>query len=796
MYLNRSNKYNRKKQEGFVMIIEEPKTNREKLKINTGKDKIIGIINRILKIYAIPYILVLLFVAGLNILGTTPLVYVMLAVATLFNVPLMLPLVISTISFLILKQSDTLIISYILTYVIYTICTVLVDIKGISLRYNALIKIVVAYTISMFIIMIFGGFETEKILNALKTILLIITLYPIFASGMTLILNVNKKIIFSAEEIISSIIVVALTIMPLAIYNLYNVSIVSIILTTLIILVSWQNDWRIGCTTAVAVSLIYLIITRDTPIILTIYIFSGLVAGLFNRFNKWLLAIVFLLGNLGIISVFSTELLTNSQIIELLTTAMVIILLPKNTIFRLGEILSSDNGLKEGYNNILGPGADMKNRAGSISEIFDSIVNYDIPVTDKTLDETEGVVKKYLEEYKKNHCVYCNHKHNCLENNIVLVSKHISSSLERGLAINKELFPEDCSLKDDIVSKLHDIYANVKLMRIVKEKEAEISRRYSEEYTNASNVVGNTFKEYFPNQKTETLEQKKIREELKFLGYFVYQDNIERKNDVIEYELVTDIIVNTSKAKQDIQKIVSEALGKDLVINLMLNSSKTEKTKIKLVLKKNYILKTVVKQINRTKVDTNSDSYIISNYGDNVLMAISSATGKELKNKELTNSLLKQLERTAKNKPGDFEIVNISGLINTLSSNGTRITLDVCVVNSKKEIVNFAKFNSAVSYIIKGEQLEKISKDNIKTKKNDDSEYMTYETNIQKNMFIIMLSEGAALEVTEKLLERVIKEGINLKTETELINKIIDYMDKEQNKIVLEDETIIVCKIL
>jgi triphosphoribosyl-dephospho-CoA synthetase len=121
-------------------------------------------------------------------------------------------------------------------------------------------------------------------------------------------------------------------------------------------------------------------------------------------------------------------------------------------------------------------------------------------------------------------------------------------------------------IKDNL--SLDDVYNNIKLMRFVKQKENEANEKLAEEYKAISSFIKNIARDNETPVKHDTHEQKRIREELKYLGYVVYEDTFTKGENVdTMYEFITDIIIDINKAKKEIQKVVMLSLKNILLLN-------------------------------------------------------------------------------------------------------------------------------------------------------------------------------------------------------------------------------------
>lgn len=78
-------------------------------------------------------------------------------------------------------------------------------------------------------------------------------------------------------------------------------------------------------------------------------------------------------------------------------------------------------------------------------------------------------------------------------------------------------------------------------------------------------------------------KQTKIRNELKLSGYNVYEDEYKNKDGNLEYTFITDILTSIDKQKKEIIHAIEQVTQTKVLVKLILNSSKTEKSRIKVV---------------------------------------------------------------------------------------------------------------------------------------------------------------------------------------------------------------------
>ena len=132
-----------------------------------------------------------------------PFAVIMLGVATVFNIPLALPFVITLVCYLIFKADVSVFINYGLTYVAYTLFTSIIEIEGYSKKYTTMLKLGAAVVVSNIVTCLIYSKTSFTVSQAITHLLLTVSFYSIMTFGMSMLLNITKKMIFSIEEIIS-----------------------------------------------------------------------------------------------------------------------------------------------------------------------------------------------------------------------------------------------------------------------------------------------------------------------------------------------------------------------------------------------------------------------------------------------------------------------------------------------------------------------------------------------------------------------------------------------------------------
>lgn len=782
------------------MVLEKEQVAGERVSLRPTKfGKLVKIIKSIFNSIVAPYIIVLLMTAGIPILNGHPFAYVMLGIATIFNIPLGIPLIATVISYMLFKAPTVMYTTYLITYFIYLISTILISVDGASRKHSTLIRLMIAYVITNIGVLIFTGFTGLGVLQLIINLLVIVAFYPVFTSGNSMLFNIRKNLIFSKEETISFGVILAVVLTLFSKMSILNFSIANVLLVVLIITIAWKNDWVVGTSCGVILGLVYSIITGESTLIITTCGFTGLIAGILSKYGKVPVVLAFAAGNIALSYLYTSNIELWAKLAEIIVASGVIVALPKKAILKLEKIFNTSNSLPVGYENQLGPASDMKSRLGAMGDVFDNLAHITTPVSEETMQETFAVVKKYLVDHKKNECISCKNKYQCLQDDeIETVAQHISRRLEENKILSREMLPVECDLADEMLNDILEMYNNIKLMRIIRAKENEMNTKLAEEYKVVSKLLKKISKQTTPKLDIVTNEkQKRIREELKFLGYVVYEDTFYQDERDVSYEFITDILVDMEKAKQDIMRTVSNIIGEKMSIKMILNSSKTEKSRIKLIPSSKYIVNAVVKQIKKIDSQQNGDSYIVTEFKDNnKIIAISDGMGSGEKSKELSLSVINMLEGLSATGINKNDIINITNRILKTRENGTMsATLDMCLLNEKKDKLEFVKLGAAPSFVISDGIVEQVNTTSDAIGIMDEVANIQVEHNLKRNMYVVMMSDGAIGDVTEKMLQDIVDELQENITESLLMEKIMDNVINAQNKLILDDITIIVAKI-
>ena len=759
-------------------------------------------IKRVINIKNIIFVLISLVLSSQNFISEFfPFSFVMLGVASVFNVPLILILVSSVIGIGISNIGSEALFMLLGFFVLFSLITALLNIEGISKRYSVFIKFMISSVLVMLVTNFIKGILFSAILSSLSNLVILAILYFVFVSGMYILTNLGKGYIYSTEENIAMIVVVALSLTVLKNVNILGFSLLNIILMTLILIYGWKNGAIIGATAGFVVGFCMTGITTVSMSFIVALAFSGFISGILRKLGKVSVIVGFVLGNIYI-SYYANGLSELTVLMsEMLIASVSLLFMPKALEVKLDKLFNQNRTLEEPYNNILDTTADVKEKIGAVSEVFDNLADITIENTPESAKETRDVLKRYILNYVDNKCIGCNNKNECIEKeNLDLTIDYLATKLEYNEDIEKRMLKFDCEHSDEIIDDIYDVYNSMKLMRIIKQKENENSVKLSNQYKEVSKILSNIAKNIKSNSIVKEKSQSKLRDELKFYGYTIYEDNFKREGKNIEYVFVTDILTDIANQKEQIIEIASDILEQSMTIKLILNSSKNEKSKIKLVSIPAYEVKVGISSSTKTGENVSGDSYLSMELQDLKQMTIiSDGAGSGEVAAKGSSTVINMLEKLLSGGFSEDKAIEIINSVVKLKGNDDIFsTLDAIIINLKTAEAEFIKVGAAPTYILEDGKITTINKTNVPIGILKDTDYVPLCKKLKDKDIIVQISDGVVADtinincnyITEYLQTVDIEKSA--KNIADDINKLVLLENKNDLK---DDVTIIVSKI-
>ncbi|CDC80800.1 stage II sporulation protein E protein serine/threonine phosphatase [Clostridium sp. CAG:465] len=771
-----------------------------------SNEKITGVVNTIKKFVNIKNIIFIILsfaMSNTSFMGdSSPLSLVLFGVASVFNVPLILVLISSIVGILVQSVSMTVLVKLLSFFIIFTLITVIVNIEGVSKRFSVFIKFMISFSaVEVGYNLIQGSLITD-LFTCLSNIVVAAILYFVFVSGIYVLTNISKGYVFSKEESIAMVIVVAIALSIFKNITIMQLSIFNILVLILVLIFGWKNGWVAGAATGLVLGLMLTFMSDINMTYVVTLAFSGFISGILSKVGKIGVVIGFIAGNLYIAYYANGFSELTMRVSELVIASVSLLFMPKVFETKLDRIFNKNRSLENPYQNMLDSSTSVKEKIGAMSDVFDSIASVVVDVSDEDKLETREVIKKYIENTVNEKCLGCDRRKNCLnDEKLNLVVDYISNKLENNETIDEKMLDFNCELSKEFVRDIYEIYNSVKLMRILKEQERNNANKLSNQYKEVSKILSNISKNIKSDLIKIDKKQEKLREELKFYGYLVYEDEYKEDDTGIEYTFVTNILNNIDKQKKEIISILSNILEKPMVIKLILNSSKKEKSKIKVVSTPEFNVQNSVISIAKNGEEVSGDSYLIEELQDlKHISVISDGEGNGRNASKSSKNVIDMLERLLSggfDECGAIEIIN--SILKLKSDSQNSSTLDNMIIDLKTGYSQYIKLGAAPTYIIHEGKIVTINNMNIPVGVSDNPDYLPISRKLIDKDIVVQISDGVlheGLDISNNYFTEYLKTIDVNKTAKQITDEIYRNVLRENKNILNDDVTIIVTKII
>lgn len=727
-----------------------------------------------------------------------PASYAMLGVASVLNIPLLLASAVVILSMFIFGLPSSSIITFSCVFVVFSLITAMLNINGLSKKYSVLIKLFISLVIVNMVEVLFLGYS---FFSSMLLISVVMIVYLIFVHGTSSLLNIRKGYVFTEEEYISAMCVAAFILSTFSNISIYGVRISNIFLIMLVLIYGYRKGALLGCTSGFVLGLIYCILTSANISFAITLAAGGLISGIMNKIGKTATCIGFVIGTVLTAYLTSEFAYYAASIIEITIAAIPVLLVPKKYVKKVEELFNFNGTLSYPYDNLLNSSDSAAEKISTISSVMSLVADSEVVYTKEDKVELRSVLRKYILEYiRETNIENYSNKEKIDNQKLELCTDYIATRLEQGDEITEDMLMLECANKKKLVEDIKDIYSSVKIMRILKRKEEEIHKKCSNEYKEISSIISQIAKT--PSNKMPVINNKgvkNIREELKMLGYTIYEDDLIVNNDYVEYTFITDILDNIDRQKIEIASTVSNLLGKSMKIRLLLNISKTEKSKIKLASVTQYVVDTYAVQKQKETQQLNGDSYLSMNFGQNkYISVISDGAGSGEKASASSKLVIETLEKLIKAGLDETKASEIVNRIIKLREDDTSFaSLDTVIFNLETADASFIKFGAAPTYIISEGKVTTVNSMNLPVGLVSDAEYIPIVKKLNNDDIVLQISDGVILgennihdnyftnaagkidlslspkQIAENLLDLAVKNrGINHDDITVVVNKI------------------------
>ena len=268
----------------------------------------------------------------------------------------------------------------------------------------------------------------------------------------------------SPEEVVSLSLLVAFSIIGMGDIGLFGVSVRGVLATVLILTASILGGSTLGATSGVIVGLGFMISNVVSALYMGVYSFAGLVSGAFNKLNKYISIIGYLLSWIIIYSYTSGITSNLSQIIDIAIGCLIVSLIPKSFFSKMEKLVKTKVDSNEAvYEYITRSKNITSSKLMNIQRVYNELANtFDkVRERDKIIDQRD--VATIIDMIHNDECKYCSMQRICWESKFNYTYNLIYEMIEKiedGEISERDIpdkFRKEC-MKPEIIIKVANYY--------------------------------------------------------------------------------------------------------------------------------------------------------------------------------------------------------------------------------------------------------------------------------------------------------------------------------------------------
>ncbi|KXZ40591.1 stage II sporulation protein E [Alkalithermobacter thermoalcaliphilus JW-YL-7 = DSM 7308] len=672
--------------------------------------------------------------------------------------------------------------------------------------FGFIINMLVSITFS-----IVKGIYIYDVLISLFESLVVFALVYIYSFGIELILKKSIRRVVSNEEIIALSIIMGIAVSGFSNVNFFNISLKSVLSMLMILIFAYKGGAALGASTGITIGLITNINNLTSTFYIALYGFCGLIGGVFNKINKYMVVFSFSLAA-SIMMIYTKGIGEIILIREVVIASLLFLLISEEKLEYLEKFTKAALGNEESAANYVKRVKEiLNNRLREVESAYSEIANTFEKVREKERILDQRDIASVVDMISQDVCVNCGMKRSCWNtkfHHTYSMIMEILNILESEGKINESLAPDEFKrycIKSDSILKSAKHYFDLFMLDYKWNKKLSENRKLvSSQIKSLSKCVGNLAKELKEDINFDVDMENEIIVELDKEGIKVDKVSyIKRENKSFEINIQKSPCYGGTLCKERLIPIVSKVVGKKLSSLSLGCKMSGDKCNIKLVEGQEYIAKTQVCFISKDESAISGDSYTYMELEDGKYMvALSDGMGKGEKAYEESSVTIQVLEKMMESKIDEKVSIDVvNSMLMLKSSDEIFSTVDLSIIDLKEGMLQTVKMGACPSFIKRSKgSVEVISSSSLPIGIISEVKVDTDTRRVREGDFIIMVSDGIIdagkdkdlgenwlYTVLEKIEKTSPKEIANI-----ILDKALDLLDNQP----IDDMTVVVTKIL
>lgn len=640
--------------------------------------------------------------------------------------------------------------------------------------------------------------------------IIVFTSVFIFAYGTKFLVSNQNKMSIKTEEIISISLLTTFSIMGVGQMAILGVSLRNVLSTIFILISAIIGGASIGSSCGVIVGLAFIINNAISAIYMGIYAFAGLIGGAFNRVNRYLCVLGYVLSWI-IIFAYTSGLESNiNSIRDILIGALIVSVLPKVFFERIESAIKININTSQSINDYIVRTKELTNsKLINIQRAYSELANTFEKIRQKDEIINQNDIAQLIDMVYKDECSYCSMKKVCWEvrfNKTYTLMYNMIQNLEEG-QLTVEAIPEEfkksCMNPEQIIKISNYYYKMFALNYDWSMKFEEGRKLIADQIRNISKSIKNLSDDLEMSTMLDLTKEKNLLDELERNNIIVNKLNYLTKGKN-EFKITIDknTCTNGGLCDQKLIKVISDYLGEQLSAQKYGCNIYKDTCKIVLTKAEKFTATTQALSLSRDGHVLCGDNYTYMEIDNGqYMMAICDGMGKGKRAYDESSTTIDILEKMIEARiDNEIVIKTINNMLLLSNSDEIFSTLDLGIIDLKQGRLETVKMGACSTYIKRANNdVDFISSSSLPVGILSEIKLDRHNYKLNDGDYIIMVSDGIIdagknNDIGENWLIYFLKK-LDTYNPKEIIDRIINRAIELQLNNIEDDMTVMVTKI-
>ena len=687
---------------------------------------------------------------------------------------------------------------------------------GINLRKakvitSASISAAIYLAVGTIFVLIKNFYMYDLMMLAFEGVVIFVTYY-ISSYAIPIALQKSHRKVLATEEIICVAILMALTLSGINEIYYMGLSLKNILGILITIIFAYNGGPGVGASVGVTLGLITsMSYSSMPPIIIGIFAFSGLLAGIFKDLGKIGSALGFLVGNIIITFYINGYYEVFIQLKEVIAAFLLFMVVPALWIMQLQKFSSPVMGIIHSTQNY---GDEMKKRIHErltyYSDTFMDLSTTFENISDRLEIFQQEDLSKLIEEVAYSVCGECGMKRSCWDKNFFNTFQGLQELfllIEVKDDVDCNSMPDHiqkrCIRSKEMVQKMIHLYELNRINLIWKKRLFESKELVGEQLKGVANGIKDLAEDVNSEIEFDTELEDEIYVAIDKLGISISNLLVTKTSKgKIEVTIEKKVCYGRDDCVDRIIPVVSQVVGTQLVKKYQscMTNQDQNVCRFTLIEANRYTASTKVARVIKDGNILSGDSYSFMDINNSqFLVALSDGMGAGESAHNQSSATISMLEKMMEAGFGEeMSIKTINSMLMLKSTEEIFSTIDMTLIDLHKGTANFAKIGSAPCFIKRGDnKIDVIDSSSLPIGIISDIHVHENSKKLQDGDFIIMVSDGIT-EVNKESGEQWLIDylsTLDTRNPQEMADKILNQALQFTGNMPIDDMTVLVTKV-